>query len=371
MKNKNKWILLVVSIIILIILVLSPSNNKVEIKLGFIAPLTGDASDLGNGALKSALYAVDKINKEGGINGRKLVLIPEDGKCNAKDALSATNKLIGNDKIVGLIGGFCSSESVAILDILDKNKTPAISPISSSPALTKADDYFFRNYPSDAYQGVFSAKLLKEKLGKTNVAVLYSNSEWGVGVKNSFTEEFKRLGGNILTEEGYSDNTNDLKTQLIKIKELKPDVIYFVGYTNASILGLGQMKSLGMNTPVLGADAWNDPKIWKDTSYADNAEVTYTVPKSEMNEQYKKEMKSIGIEEITAGSNQAYDAVNIFAEAMKKNGTNGSKIKKYFEDNSFKNTISYNETRFDKSGDLLGADYDLYKVVNHTSEIVK
>ncbi len=371
MKIKVVSTIIVVALLALVVWGIATPKTPSEIRFGFIAPLTGDVANLGNGAFKSATYAVDKINQNGGINGKKVVLVAEDSKCSGKDAVSAVNKLISQDKISALIGGFCSSESLAITGILDQNKIPAISPISSSPELTGKSKYFFRNYPSDSYQGVFAARLLKEKLNKTKVAVLYSNSDWGLGVKNSFVGEFKKLGGDIVAEEGYVDTVADLKTQLVKIKSTNPDEIYFVGYTNASIVGLKQMKELGISTPVFGADAWNDAKIWQETSYANNVSVMYTVPKSEAGEQYKSEIKSAGVGDVTAGSSQAYDAVNILAEAIKHSGVNGDKIKDYLKNNSFNNTVSYTETKFDSNGDLVGAQYEVYGVEGGKSVVVK
>lgn len=88
-----------------------------------------------------------------------------------------------------------------------------------------------------------------------------SLSDWGVGLAGVFVETFEGLGGEIVTQEQFQDDTKDLKTELTKVNDLAPDLIYFVGYTDATIIGLQQAGELGIETQFLGGDAWNDPTI--------------------------------------------------------------------------------------------------------------
>ena len=133
MKN-IKWIIGILVVIILVV-VLSNGGDKEQsaqqtegpIKIGFIGPLTGDVASLGENALIAAQLAVDEINANGGINDRTVELIAEDGSCSGKEASSAAQKLISIDKVVGIIGGLCSSESSAFTGILNQSETPGIS----------------------------------------------------------------------------------------------------------------------------------------------------------------------------------------------------------------------------------------------------
>ena len=143
-----------------------PEEDTSPIVVGFISPLTGDAATYGEPGQKVTQLAVAEINNAGGINGRELQVIYEDGKCNGKDAASAMQKLVNVDKVQAVLGGFCSGESLAAAPIANANKVLLFSPGSSSPDLTEAGPYFFRNYPSDESQG----KVLAE--------VAYNTKEW-------------------------------------------------------------------------------------------------------------------------------------------------------------------------------------------------
>jgi len=211
--KKLIWLIIIVVVIVGIVLIVN--NNDVEeetgpIKIGIIGPLTGDAATLGENAVAAAEMAVDEINASGGINDRILELAVEDGQCTGNVANNAANKLINVDGVVAIIGGMCSAESSAITTLSEQAQVPLLSPASSAPSLTDAGDYFFRIYPSDAYQGVFAAEHMKNTLGINKVAVLYTNDDWGVGLQGAFIESFEGLGGEVVAVESFEKTARDL-----------------------------------------------------------------------------------------------------------------------------------------------------------------
>jgi branched-chain amino acid transport system substrate-binding protein len=151
------------------------SNGIAEetIKIGFIGPLTGDTAVVGESALASAQIAIKEINDAGGILGKQVELIIEDGKCRGQDATVAANKLIHIDQVSSIVGGVCSSETIAAAPIAEKAGIVMISPGSSNPSITHAGEYIFRTYPSDSFQGKEAATYLYEK-GYRKVAIFTS-----------------------------------------------------------------------------------------------------------------------------------------------------------------------------------------------------
>ena len=136
-------------------------RKKVEfIKIGAILPLTGDAAQWGIPPQKGAELAVEEINKAGGINGKKLKLIVQDTKCEPKAGVSSFQKLISDKEIRIVIGGVCSSVTLAVAPIAEKNKILLISPASTNPKITNAGDYIFRVIPSDDLRGKVFAEYL-------------------------------------------------------------------------------------------------------------------------------------------------------------------------------------------------------------------
>lgn len=329
------------------------------IKIGFIAPLTGDAANLGENSKLAVQMALEEINAQGGINGRPLEVIYEDGKCNAKDAANAGNKLINVDRVPVIIGGLCSSETLAVSPVAENSKTVMLSPCSSAPKITEAGDYIFRDYPSDNFQGKFLAEYVFNTLGLRRVATLYCLSDYCLGLNETFTKKFKELGGEVVGQEGFEQTARDLRTQLTKIKGMNPDGLYFASYTEATIPGLKQLKELGLKLKVFGADSWDDPKIWEETKEAGEGVFFTTVAPAIKEFQEKFASKTGKTETICAA--QSYDAVYLIADIMKRGGLKSEDIKNALY--QVKNYPGVSGTiGFDEKGNLLEVNY-IIKVV--------
>ena len=215
MDKTTKIIIAVIVVVVLVAIGYSIKNKSGNvgsngpIKIGYIGPLTGDTSSIGTVNKAAIEIAVDEINKAGGINGQPLQVIYEDGQCNATTATNAASKLINLDKVSIIIGGLCSTETAAFGPMAMKNKVIVLSPGSSAPNLNQLGKYFFRSYPSDAFQGKFGAEYAYNEMGARKVAVLYHVSDWGTGIKNVFEVRFKELGGQIV------DAPMDTQTRLL------------------------------------------------------------------------------------------------------------------------------------------------------------
>lgn len=331
------------------------TDSTGPITIGFVAPLTGDGSSLGLAAQKAVELAVKETNAAGGINGREVKVIYEDGKCNPKDGSSAGNKLINIDKVPVIVGGLCSSETMAIAPIAESAKVVMLSGCSSNPSITNAGDYIFRDYPSDSFQGVYAAGVAKNKLNAKKAAVVYCLNDWCAGLAKTFKESFEQSGGKVVMEESFNVDTLDMRTQLTKIKEANPDMIYFLGMTEASIAGLKQRKELGISTPTLGGDGWDDPVIWTKLGGAGDG-VMWTVPYTPASAEFEAKLLEIGAQDMGVCTPQFYDAAKLVLGAMKKVGIDSSKIKDELYTTKDYQGISGTIT-LDSNGDLVSASY--------------
>lgn len=138
--------------LLLCILTLSACQlyDREPIKIGYIGPLTGEASSYGIDTINGVKLAIEEVNEAGGIKGRPVTLLIEDTRCIGIEAAGAARKLIHVDKVSAIIGGQCSGETLAAAPIAEQAQIPMISPVSSSPEVTSAGDFIFRVYPSDA-----------------------------------------------------------------------------------------------------------------------------------------------------------------------------------------------------------------------------
>jgi len=331
-------------------------NVSSPIRIGFIAPITGDLADLGNDTLASAQIAIDEVNENGGVNGQKLELVVEDGRCSAKDAPQAASKLINVDD-VQVIMAMCSPEVLATAGMANNQKRVLISSCASAPTVTDAGDYVFRTYPSDSFQGRFAAEYAYNTLGKRKAAILAMQNDWGKGLENVFAKRFQELGGEVVLIQEHTQDSRDMRSQITKIKELNPDILYFPSFTEPSIAGLKQIHDLDLHTTILGGDAWNDPKLQK-SDYAKG--VQFVIPKPNYNKDWiqKMEMRHAG---QTVCAPSAYDNVKILADIIKQVGNDGEKIKdQLYRVEGYEGVNG--DITFDQNGDITDAQYEVVKL---------
>jgi len=251
------------------------TNDTGAVKIGAVLPLTGDAAVYGEPLNKVLQIAVGEINANGGINGRQVELLVEDGKCNGQDAASAAQKLINVDGVKVIIGGFCSSESLAMVPIAAAAKVALISPGSSSPKLTNASPYFVRNYPSDSAQGAVLANIAFTDKGWKKVAFIQEQTDYAQGVYSAFSAEFTKLGGTV-TNEAFPTETADFRSLVSKVKSGNPDAVFLSVQTPAVAARiLTQIKQLGWKPKLMAADVVpGDPETV--SKYKDILEGTLT-----------------------------------------------------------------------------------------------
>ncbi len=327
------------------------------ITFGFVGPLTGDGANLGQHAKAAVELATSEVNAAGGINGRPLQFIYEDGGCNATSTTMSANKLISVDKVSVILGGACSSETAALAPLAEQSKTVVLSYCSSAPKISDAGDYIFRDYPSDLSQGFFAAKYISENLKKSKVAVLYVKTDWGVGIRDAFKNEFKKRDGTIVAEEGFEQSSRDFRMSLAKIKVKKPQLVYVLGYTDESIAVLKQAAELKFAAQFFGSTAWDDPKIFASAGKAADA-VMYPVIAPTLGDEFRAKMKSkTGSDDIAACSPNAYDAVHLLARVSKQAGLDSTAMKNELYKTVYLGGVSMPEIRFDSRGDLVGAPY--------------
>ena len=339
-------------------------NKKIEmdiIKMGAISPLTGNASPYGDPAGKAYLLAVDKINSEGGILGKKIKLILEDGMCDATSAANATNKLVFIDKVSIILGGNCSTESLTIAPIANENKVIQLASITSSSNYTNAGEYSFRNFPASSYYQTILGEVAYKK-GARNVAIIYEQKDYPVSAKEAFTNGFLGAGGKISMELSFLSNETNYRGYLTRIKINKAvDSIFFANVSESGAVQFFKtMKELDMIDKYLML-ANDDPitkKVYQESGglnknvfttnvYADpkNPRVSYFL------ELYKNKYGDYPQTNYYYAA-AAYDAVFIARDAIEYcNELNSECIKNYLKSlENWEGTTG--KITFDENGDI-------------------
>jgi branched-chain amino acid transport system substrate-binding protein len=368
--NKLTWF--VVAVLVLVggwLLLNNQTSQPTEtgpIKIGVIGPFTGDAAVYGEPMQKTLQLAFDEINAAGGINGRQVEPIFEDGKCDGNPAVSAAQKLVNVDGVQAIIGGFCSGETIPSVPVAEAGKVVLFSPSASSPALTGISPFFFRNYPSDSKQGEVLADVANKK-GYKNIAFITEQTDYATGLYSSFKASFEALGGETTSEEFQTSNT-DFRSTVTKIKAQKPDAVFLSTQTpQAAERIMKQMTELGYKPQLFVSDVTMGEQelLMKNKDLLEGAIGAEFVPDQNnaklkaLKEAYKstfdKDMPYVGY------MSTVYDALYTLVDGMKAVGNNGEKLA------AWSRTIS--NWQGASGSTTIGPDGD--RVSGHKAEIVK
>jgi len=323
---RKLWIFISVVLIAIVGIILIATHTKKEpeiIQIGAILPLTGGDAKLGESAKKGIELAVRQINDTEGLQKGKLVVLYQDSQGESTKAISAFRKLIISDKVPVVIGELASTVTLALSPIAEENHIILLSPTASSPKISDAGDYVFRICASDIFEASFMAEFAYNELKYSNIAILYINNDYGVGLKESFQKHFSGLGGSVLAVEAFEQGATDFKTQLVKIKSKNVQAIYMPGYAAEMGIILRQSKELGTNIQFLSSIAMEDPQVIEIAKDAANG-VIYTAygydPKRELPviQEFVKAFRIAYGEEPDIYAALSYDAVKVIAFALEK-----------------------------------------------------
>jgi branched-chain amino acid transport system substrate-binding protein len=310
----------------------SAANSNI-IKVGEFASLTGSEATFGQSSHKGTQLAVDELNVNGGVIGKKIQLLTEDDQSQAGQSATVVRKLISSDGVVAILGEVASSRSLEAAPICQENKIPMISPSSTNPKVTETGDYIFRVCFIDPFQGTVMANFARKTLKLQNVAVLTDvKSDYSVGLATFFKEGFTAAGGKIVTEENYSGGDKDFNAQLTSIKAANPDGIFVPGYyTEVGLIAL-QAKQLGVTVPIFGGDGWESSSLVPIGGAALEGDYfsTHFSPEDTAPavQNFVNEFKAKYNETPDAMAALGYDSAMILAAAMKSAGTtDGAKVR--------------------------------------------
>lgn len=300
-------------------------------KVGAAFALSGSIAVYGEGFKKVVDMAAEEINAAGGMKGNKMEIVYEDNKSTPKDCVTAVRKLIAVDKVPVLFGPAGSSNFMAAAPVAQENKVVMLSAQGAAPALTKAGEYIFRVFPSDILQGKGVSELCV-RLGYKEVPVMYVNNDWGLGLKNSFVENFRKAGGRVTDEIPYDENKSDYRAELIRATKGNPKATVNLTYIKEGAVMFKQAYEMGIKTQWICGSAARAPKLVELAGKAVEGIIgTYPFVSHETKE-YKSFLaaykKRYGDDKIPIFGDYNYDMVYMTAKAIEKGGYTSDGIRK-------------------------------------------
>ncbi len=335
--------------------------EKETIKIGVVAPMSGDLAMYGQSTIAALQYASANFGNE--IDGKKIEFIAEDGGCNGESATKAFNKLVNVDKVYYVIGGFCSGETMAGASIVNDANVISLSNASSSPAVRDAGNYVFSMYPLDDFSSQFDAEYIYNTLGIRKVAILYGQNDWGKGKMEFFKNSFEKLGGEVVIVETNEHGATNFKIQLTKIDKTDAELIYIIDYTD--LLGnlFKQVRELNLSQ-IMFVPEQMTPNVVRDNSnilenvYGSRLQSVLT------DQNFESEIKSrSGLTTVDLTySSIAYDGLFMLKQAIENVGDNSTKVRDELLSMEYSGIAGMH--KFDKDGVPAVANYKIEKVIN-------
>lgn len=224
-----------------------------SIKLGMFAPLSGNAMAYGFDVVNAARMWYDKVNREGGIHGRKIEIVLEDDRCNANDLVAAVKKLNEQDKVFMLNGGSCSAPVVAAREYVERSRIPMVMlNASGDGALYPPSKYIYGAFSiSQRAAGGSMVAFANQHLKGKKIG--YVNHDDAYGAWNLEAAEFqaKSIGGVDLQVQSVNPNITDVTAPMLKLKAANPDVILLLTYARPAALLIKKAREMGITKPIV------------------------------------------------------------------------------------------------------------------------
>ena len=213
-----------------------------EVKLGVILGFTGPIESLTPAMADGAELAMKEVTDSGLLlDAATVTPIRADSTCiDSGAAVAAAERLVTADKVDGIMGADCSGVTGAILsNVAVPNGVVMISPSATSPGLSTAEDngLFFRTSPSDARQGVVMTEVLMEE-GIKEVAVTYTNNDYGKGLADAFQAAFEAAGGSVTINAAHEDGKADYSAEVGALAAAGGDRLVVAGYVDQGGSGI-------------------------------------------------------------------------------------------------------------------------------------
>ena len=333
------------------------------IKIGLGGPISGQYAAFGDQLQKGAAKAVEDINAQGGIKGKKLELVVGDDACDPKQAVTVANKMVDQDKVLAVVGHFCSSSSIPASEVYNAAGVISITPASTNPTYTERGlPGVFRTCGRDDQQGTTAANYIVDKFKSKRVVILHDKDTYGQGLADATKKQLNQRGLTEVLYEGVNRGDKDFNALVTKIKALKPDLIYFGGlYAEAGLL-VKQLRDQGVAVPFVSGDGI----VSQDFVVAAGGEqYTKNVFMTFGRDPLKLESGKAVIEEFTASGYKpegytlySYAAVQAVAQALDQNELDPKKGAEWLHNNTVPTVLG--DLAWNEKGDLKTSNYVMF-----------
>ena len=342
------------------------------IKIGAFYSLSGPAAAIGTPTKLVTQMVVEKINKEGGINGRPIELVLGDTESEPTKAVMVAKKFINVDKVAAIIGPDRTDLGMAVKKLIEEAGIPTFMTVGGDPVIMGGGPlgtykWVFKS-PQRSSTAVEKVYTYLQKHNLKKVALITASDGFGKDGKGWLEKLASKYGVTIVADESFNPKDTDMTAQLTKIAGTNPEAIVCWTIGPAGAIVAKNVKQLNIKTPLFQCHGLPDPKYvelagaaaqgnimpstrlmaWEQLSDSDPQKPVIKDFVNLYNDVYKynKEFP------INTHSGYAWDAIYIVANAMKKAGTDPEKLREAIENTKGYVGVSgiYNLTSEDHNG---------------------
>ncbi|QDR81740.1 urea ABC transporter substrate-binding protein [Sporomusa termitida] len=302
----------------------SPASET--IKVGILHSLSGTMAISEVSVKDAELMAIEEINAAGGLLGKKIEPVIEDGASNWTTFAEKAKKLLQQDKVATVFGCWTSASRKAVLPVFEENKGLLWYPVQYEGMESSPNIFYTGAAPNQ--QIVPAVEWLLQNKGK-KMFLLGSDYVFPRTANKIIKEQLKAMGGELIAEEYTPLGHTDYSTIINKIKASKPDVVFNTLNGDSNVAFFKQLKDAGITAKdlttcsvsvaeeeVRGIGAANMEGHLVSWNY-------YQTTDTPENKEFVKNYKAkYGADRVTDDPIEAaYIAVYLWAEAVKKAGT--------------------------------------------------
>ncbi|MBF0496681.1 MAG: ABC transporter substrate-binding protein [Deltaproteobacteria bacterium] len=321
------------------------------IKIGAFFSLSGPAAAIGTPTKLVTMMAVEKINKEGGINGRPIELIQGDAESEPTKAVMVAKKFINVDKVAAIIGPDLTDLGMAVKKMVEDAHIPTVMTVGGDPVIMSGGPlgtcrWVFKS-PQRSSTAVEKLYQYLQKNNLKKVALIISSTTFGKDGKSWLEKLAPKYGITITADESFGPKDLDMTAQLSKIAAGKPDAIVCWTTGPAGAIVSRNTKQLNIKIPLFQCHGLPDPKYIELAGPASEGNMMPATKLMAWDQLVDTDPQKKVIQEfvhlyndvyhynkqfpINTHSGYAWDAIHIVADAIKKAGTDPAKLRDAIE----------------------------------------
>ncbi|MEM1389003.1 MAG: ABC transporter substrate-binding protein [Pseudomonadota bacterium] len=307
-------------------------GHATEVKIGIILGFTGPIESITPDMAAGAELAMSEVSESGMLlDGAVVTPVRGDSTCiDAAAATAAAERLITAEGVAAIMGADCSGVTGAILsNVAMANGVVMISPSATSPGLSTAEDngLFFRTAPSDARQGVVMTEVIMDR-GIMEVALTYTNNDYGKGLADAFQAAFEEAGGTVTISAAHEDGKADYSAEVGALASAGGEVLVVAGYVDQGGLGVirSSLDSGAFDTFVLPDGMFGDSLIENIGEELEGSFGQVPGTDSPGNATFVELGQAAGFDPTNSFSAESYDAAALIMLAMQAAGSTDSNV---------------------------------------------